>query len=111
MEAEISAAIRAAVPGIRVYMDVADSGATVPFVVLQRVGGSGFQHIDTQTSDYEVRLQVAVWGSSRPTVDAQSRAIEAALMALQAIPVGAAVAAVDAETRLRGMRQDFYIRD
>lgn len=111
MEAEISAAIRAAVPGIRVYMDVADSGATVPFVVLQRVGGSGFKHIDTQTSDYEVRLQVAVWGSSRPTVDAQSRAIEAALMALQAIPVGAAVADYEPDTRLRVMRQDFYVRD
>lgn len=111
MEAEISAAIRAAVPGIKVYMDVADSGATVPFVVLQRVGGSGFQHIDTQTSDYEVRLQVAVWGSSRPTVDAQSRAIEAALMALQAIPVGAAVADYEPDTRLRAMRQDFYVRD
>lgn len=111
MKAEISAAIRAAVPGVKVYMDVADSGATVPFVVLQRVGGSGFQHIDTQTSDYEVRLQVAVWGSSRPTVDAQSRAIEAALMALQAIPVGAAVADYEPDTRLRAMRQDFYIRD
>lgn len=111
MEAEISAAIRAAVPGIKVYMDVAASGATAPFVVLQRVGGSGFQHIDTSTSDYEVRLQVAVWGSSRPTVDAQSRAIEAALMALQAIPVGAAVADYEPDTRLRAMRQDFYIRD
>ena len=111
MKAEISAAIRAAVPGIKVYMDVADSGSTAPYVVLQRVGGSGFQHIDTSTSDYEVRLQVAVWDTSRPTVDAHSRAIEAALMALQAIPVGAAVADYEPDTRLRAMRQDFYIRD
>ena len=112
MEAQIIAAISKAAPGVRCYHDAAPNQPSTPYVVLQRVGGAGHLHLDTETSDYEARLQLAVWHPDRLTVNRVSREIEAALMRIDGVqPIGAAVADYDPTTSLRGMRQDFYITE
>lgn len=110
MEAEVIAKIKAAVPTIKVYHDVAPNDANAPYVVIQRVGGAGHQYLDHQTPGaYQVRLQVAVWAADRLSANRHSRSIESALLELHATtPIGAAVAAHDPETDLFGMRQHFY---
>ena len=112
MEAEIIAAIEAAAPGIRCYHDVAPNTARLPFVVLQRVGGAGYVHLDTDTSDYGIRLQLAVWAAGRLECNRISRDIERRLIRLpHVIALGTAVADVDPESGARCMRQDFGVTE
>lgn len=110
MEADLIAKIKAALPTIKVYHDVAPNDAAAPYVVIQRVGGAGHQYLDYQTSGaYQVRLQVAVWAADRLSANRHSRAIESTILELPTTaPIGAAVAAHDPDADLFGMRQDFY---
>ena len=111
MEKTLSDAVRSALPTVEVYHDFAPDNAGSPLVVLQRVGGAGNLFMDNATpGGYQIRLQLAVWAVSRLEAVALARRIEQVLTALPGVaPIGAAQADYDAETELRGMRQDFYI--
>lgn len=111
MEQTIIEAIHTALPGVEVYHDFAPDNAGHPLVVMQRVGGAGNLFMDSGTpGGYQIRLQVAVWAAARLEAVSLALHIERALSALPGVaPIGAAQADFDAETELRGMRQDFYV--
>ena len=96
-----------------VHFNVAPSGAALPRLVVQQVGGIEDQYIDgTLASKERPRIQVAAWATTYNAAKNLSQAAAAALCAaagLQASPQGAAVADYEDDTKLHGFRQDFLI--
>ncbi|QHI99363.1 DUF3168 domain-containing protein [Xylophilus rhododendri] len=97
----------------RLYPDVADEGAMLPYATWQQAGGRTFQYLEGGQADLrESRIQFAVWDETRLGANARMRAIEAVLVAapICAEALGALVADYDLTAELYGARQDFYIR-
>lgn len=95
----------------RVYPDVAPDLTVRPYIVFQQVGGSAINFLDsTVPSKKNMRMQVSVWADTRTAAAGLSRQVEDALRAvapLQTTVLGAPVATYEADTKLRGTRQDF----
>lgn len=97
----------------KAWYNVAPSGAALPRLVLQQVGGKELQFLEGTLADIEQpRIQVAAWATTYNVAKNLSQAAAVALCAavgLQAEPLGAAVADYEEDTKLHGFRQDFLI--
>lgn len=110
-EAHVFNALQALVSG-RCYPDVAPSGAPLPRIVHQQVGGRSVNYTEGTLPDREnARMQIACWAETREAATALARQAEAALLAanLQCEPLGARVSVHEPDTGLRCARQDFSI--
>ena len=98
----------------RVYPDAAPVGATLPYIIYQQIpGGEAPTFVDNLVPSKEnARMQIETWSTIRIESKTLIKAVESALTlstGMQARPLGAAHAAFDEETDLRGMMQDFSI--
>ena len=97
----------------RVYPDAAPVGATLPYIIYQQIGGEATTFVDNLVPSKENGLfQIEVWSTTRLESKTLIKAVESAMTlttGVQARPFGAARAAFDEETDLRGMMQDFSI--
>lgn len=97
----------------KAWFNVAPSGAVLPRLVLQQVGGLDDQFLDGSLASKErPRIQVAAWADTYNVAKNLSQQAAVALCAaagLQASPLGAAVADYEETTKLHGFRQDFLI--
>ena len=112
IESQIFAALKGLVAN-RVYPDLAPDAAVRPYIVYQQVGGKAVNFISQAApSKRNARVQVAVWGDTRASVSLVAGQVEDALRAdsgLQTTVLGAAVSDYEADTKLRGSRQDFSV--
>jgi Protein of unknown function (DUF3168) len=112
VESDLFDALQSLVSG-RCYPDEAPSGAALPYIVYQQIGGESVLYMENVLpSKKNGRFQVAVWATTRTQAASLSLSAEAAVVAstdFQATPLGAAVADIDAQTDYRGMRQDFSV--
>ena len=97
--------------GNRVYPDVAPSGATLPRITYQQVGGVSVDSLEIgRVGHRNARIQISVWAATRTVASALARAVEDALMgSLAATAIGAMVSDHEPDTNLYGCRQDFSI--
>lgn len=99
--------------GGRVYPDVAPTNADLPRIVYQQVGGTAYAYVEKlRPSNYNGRYQITVWAATREAAATLSLQAEQALIeatAFSAEPLGAMTAIHEADTGLRGARQDFSI--
>lgn len=97
----------------RIYPDVAPSGAGLPRIVYQQVGGQSINYTEGTLPDKEhARVQIVCWAATRLAAVNLAKQVEAALRAgtaIQAEPIGARVSDYEADTQLYGTRQDFHI--
>lgn len=98
--------------GNRVYPDVAPAGVTKPYITYQQVGGAPVNYLERATTPDKSngRFQVNVWATTRVAASALAKSAADALRmtaALQTTVLGQPVATFDAESGLRGTRQDF----
>lgn len=97
----------------RVYPDVAEEGATRPYITYQQVGGQSVAYTEgALPTSKNGRFQLNAWATTRAGAAALSLQIEAALVAaptLQVEPLGAPVALYEPDTRLYGAMQDFSV--
>lgn len=97
----------------RVYLDVAQSGAALPRIVMQQVGGQAMTYLEGALPDKEnARMQVVCWAATRLAAINLAKQVEAAIVAattIQATPLGARVSDYEADTQLYGARQDFSV--
>ena len=97
----------------RVYLDVAPSGALLPRIVMQQVGGEVINYTEGTIPDKEnARMQVVCWAATRLAAINLAKQVEAAIVAattIQATPLGARVSDYEADTQLYGARQDFSV--
>ena len=111
-EATIHAALSALVAG-RVYPDVAPSGAALPRIVYQQVGGQALVYLENTLADKEHgRFQIACWAMNRLAAITLMKQAEDALMAAPAItctPIGARNSIYEDDTQRYGCRQDFSV--
>ena len=97
----------------RVYPDVAPSGAGLPRIVYQQVGGQAINYTEGTLPNREhARMQVVCWATTRLAAIGLAQQVEAALRSaasIQAEPIGARVSVYEDDTQLYGARQDFSI--
>ena len=97
----------------RIYPDVAPSGAGLPRIVYQQVGGQAINYTEGTLPDKEhARMQIVCWAATRGAAITLAKQAEAAIRAataFQAEPIGARVSDYEADTNLYGCRQDFSI--
>lgn len=97
----------------RVYPDVAPSGAALPRIAYQQVGGSNITYTEGAVPDTENgRMQVACWAASRIAAVTLAKQVEAALLGaadFQCIALGARRSVYEQDTQLFGCMQDFSI--
>jgi hypothetical protein len=112
VETDIYDTLQSLVSG-RCYPDEAPSGAALPYIVYQQIGGESVLYMENVLpSKKNGRYQVAVWATTRTEAASISLAAEAAMVAstdFQVTPLGAAVADIDSQTNYRGARQDFSV--
>lgn len=111
-EATIHAALSAMVAG-RVYPDVAPSGAALPRIVYQQVGGRVISYLESTLPDREnARMQVVCWAATRSAAVILAKQVEAAILAapaFQAEAIGARISGYEPDTGLFSSMQDFSI--
>jgi hypothetical protein len=99
--------------GGRVYPDVAPSGAALPRIVYQQVGGQAINYIEGTLPDKEHgRMQITCWAATRGAAITLAKQAEAAIRAataFQAEPIGARIAGYEQDTNLYSCMQDFSI--
>lgn len=114
IEAKLNAALAGLVGG-RLYPNLAPEAAAVPYIVFQQVGGAAVTYErDEVVNLRNGRFQIAVWSDRYQEAVSISQQAEAALITtadLQARPIGALVARVEANPRRHGAMQDFTIWD
>lgn len=97
----------------RIYPDVAPSGAGLPRIVYQQVGGNSISFMDgTLPSKENGRMQIVCWAATRLAAISIAKQVEAAVCgsaALQATPLGARASDYEQETNLYACRQDFSV--
>ena len=97
----------------RVYLDVAPSGALLPRIVMQQVGGEVINYTEGTIPDKEnARMQVVCWGASRVAAGNRARQAEAAIESsprIQASASGARMSGYEQDTALYSSHQDFSI--
>lgn len=112
LESQIYDALKTLVSN-RVYPDVAPENTVRPYITYQQVGGRGVNFIDPNVpSKKNARIQVNVWADTRSAAGELSRLVEDTLRVVTALHVsviGAAVAAYDDGTKIKGTRQDFSV--
>ncbi len=111
IEATLAALLNPQFPGDAVYPDEAPGKPPELYCVYQQVGAQALAFVDaTKPSKKNARIQVAVWGADRETVNAKMRAIEDLItttVSLQAEAIGGLTAVKDPDTKRLGARQDF----
>lgn len=95
--------------GVKVYPDVAPTGAARPYVTYQAVGGQDVNDLSGSADLENQRMQITVWSESRPATVSTMRAARTALVAAGAIPIGAPVSQNETDTKLYGSRLDFSV--
>ena len=100
------------VPG-RVYLDVAPSGAALPRIVIQQVGGEVINYTEGTIPDKEnARMQVVCWASTRMAAISLMKQVEVAILSapvIQAEALGARISGYEQDTALYSSHQDFSI--
>jgi hypothetical protein len=111
-EATIFSTLTGFVAG-RVYPDVAPSGAALPRVVFQQVGGQADVFLDGSLPDKENgRIQVACWATTRAAAITLAKQVEVAMTGSASFicrPMGARISGYEPETNLYSSHQDFSI--
>lgn len=111
-EAALVPLLTALVAG-HIYPDVAPSGAGLPRIVYQQVGGQSIAFMDgTFPSKENGRMQIVCWAATRLAAINLAKQVEAAVCgsaALQATPLGARASEYEQETNLYACRQDFSV--
>ena len=99
--------------GGRVYPDVAPSGALLPRIVYQQVGGKTINYTEGTLPDKEnARMQVVCWASSRFAAANLAKQVEAASKSsplIQASAIGARISGYEQDTALYSSHQVFSI--
>lgn len=97
----------------RIYPDVAPSGAGLPRIVYQQVGGQAMTYLEGALPDKEnARMQVVCWAATRLAAINLAKQVEAAIVAApacQASPIGARISGYEQDTNLFSSHQDFSI--
>lgn len=97
----------------RIYPDVAPSGAGLPRIVYQQVGGKSINYTEgTLPNTENARMQIVCWASTRATAIALMKQAEAAIRTapvIQVEPLGARVSGYEQDTNLYSSMQDFSI--
>ena len=97
----------------RIYPDVALSGAGLPRIVYQQVGGKTINYTEGTLPDKEnARMQVVCWASTRMAAISLMKQVEAAILAapvIQAEALGARISGYEQDTNLFSSMQDFSI--
>ena len=97
----------------RIYPDVAPSGALLPRIVYQQVGGKTINYTEGTLPDKEnARMQVVCWAATRLAAINLMKQTEAAILAapvIQAEAIGARVSGHEQDTNLYSSQQDFSI--
>ena len=97
----------------RVYLDVAPSGALLPRIVMQQVGGEVINYTEGTIPDKEnARMQVVCWASTRMAAINLMKQVEAAILSapvIQAEALGARISGYEQDTNLFSSMQDFSI--
>ena len=111
-EATLHALLAGFVAG-RVYPDVAPSGASLPRIVYQQVGGQNITWLEGTLPDREnARMQVVCWAATRLAAINLMKQVEAAILAapvIQAEAIGARISGFEQDTNLYSSQQDFSI--
>lgn len=97
----------------RIYPDVAPSGAALPRIVYQQIGGQSINFTEGTLPDKEnARMQVVCWAATRLAAINLAKQVEAAIVAatgFQATPIGARISGYEQDTNLYSSMQDFSI--
>lgn len=97
----------------RIYPDVALSGAGLPRIVYQQVGGKTINYTEGTLPDKEnARMQVVCWASTRMAAINLMKQAEAAILSapvIQAEALGARISGFEQDTSLYSSQQDFSI--
>ena len=97
----------------RVYPDVAPSGAGLPRIVYQQVGGKTINYTEGTLPEKEnARMQVVCWASTRMAAINLMKQVEAAILSapvIQAEALGARISGYEQDTNLFSSMQDFSI--
>lgn len=96
----------------RIYPDVALSGAGLPRIVYQQVGGKTINYTEGTLPDKEnARMQVVCWASTRMAAISLMKQVEAAILAsgIQAEAIGARISGFEPDTNLYSSHQDFSL--
>ena len=97
----------------RIYPDVAPSGAALPRIVYQQVGGQAMTYLEGALPDKEnARMQVVCWAATRLAAINLAKQVEAAIVAapvIQADAIGARISGFEQDTNLYSSQQDFSI--
>ena len=111
MESDLFALLQAKCP--RVYPDVAPSGAALPYVTWQGIGGESLGYLDNTGADKRHTLmQVSCWSATRAATLSLIRSIEDAMRASSAFiatPQGEPLSMYEPDTLLYGSVQRFEI--
>jgi hypothetical protein len=97
----------------RIYPDVAPSGALLPRIVYQQVGGKNIKYMEGTLPDKEnARMQIVCWAATRLAAISLMKQVEAAILAapvIQAEAIGARISGFEQDTNLYSSQQDFSI--
>jgi len=97
----------------RVYPDVAPSGAGLPRIVYQQVGGRVINYTEGTIPDKEnARMQVVCWAATRMGAIGLAKLVETAIKtapSMQAEAIGARISGFEQDTNLYSSHQDFSI--
>ncbi len=97
----------------RIYPDVAPSGAGLPRIVYQQVGGKTINYTEGTLPDKEnARMQIVCWAATRSAAVILAKLAEAAILAapaFQAEAIGARISGYEPDTNLFSSHQDFSI--
>ena len=111
MESDLFTLLQTACP--RVYPDVAPSGAVMPYITWQALGGKVLRNLDNTASDKrQTYMQINVWSPGRLAANALIRQIEDLICASSAMvgtPDGEAISIYEPETKDFGAMQRFTI--
>jgi hypothetical protein len=98
---------------VRVYPDVAPSGAALPYITWQALGGKVLRNLNNTASDKrQTFMQINVWATTRTESNTLIRQIEDLICASSAMigtPEGEALSMYEAETNDYGSMQRFTI--
>ena len=111
MEADLNTLLKTKCP--RVFLDVAPSGTTLPYVTWQGLGGESAGFLDNTAADKRNTLmQINVWSKTRLEALTLIRQVEDALCAsasFVATPQGEPLSTYEPDTLLYGCIQRFEI--
>lgn len=97
----------------RIYPDVAPSGALLPRIVYQQVGGKTINYTEGTLPDTEnARMQIVCWADTRLAAINLMKQAEAAILAapvIQAEAIVARISGFEQDTNLYSSQQDFSI--